>query len=242
MPVPTWQAPSAGYPALAGSVNQFLGAHQVQYLYAGTLQASQAVAGASYALTDDLWTAQSFTTGSAQTAVGYVQVSASVTGSPGPLALSLQASSGGVPSGTPLVTAMLPAGFLSGSPAYVTVPLPAAVTASTGYWIVAAATGDGFDYSSLQQSNQASGTSTSPSGTSWTAQAYGLLYAVYDQSPGGPLAATWEDSGARWTAPAYGSGGQMAGLNEYTAGQAPGSCAASSRTLTWTSGLLTGVA
>jgi len=242
LPVPDWQAPSAGYPALAGQVNQFLGAHQVQYLYTGTLQATEAAAGGTFTSSNGLWIAQSFTTGSAQTAVGYVVVAAAAEGTPAPLAVSLQASAAGAPSGTPLVTAMLPAEFLSGTFAYVTVPLPAAVTASTGYWIVAAATGDASDNYSLRQSDQVSGTSTSPGGLAWTAQAYGLLYAVYDQSPGGPLAATWEDSGARWTAPAYGSGGQLAGLNEYTAGQAPGSCAASSRTLTWTSGLLTGVA
>lgn len=242
MPVPAWQAPSAGYPALAGQVNQFLGTHQVQYLYTGTLQATEAAAGGGYASSNGQWTAQSFTTGSGQAAVGYAVIVAAVTGSPGPLPVSLQASSGGAPSGTPLVTAMLPAEFLSGTFGYVTVPLPAAVTAGTEYWIVAAAAGDAGDYYALRQSNQSSGASVSASGTGWTAQAYGLLYAVYDQSATGALAATWEDSGARWTAAGYNAGGQLATWNEFTTGQSAAGYAGSGRTLTWTSGLLTGVA
>jgi hypothetical protein len=223
-------------------VNQFLAAHQVQYLYTGTLQAGSSAWAGSTEESSSAWFAQKFTAGASQVLVGYVQMHlALLTGSPPPWVISLQADSGGAPSGTPIVSAVLPA-ELAGGTSWVTVPLPAAVTASGAYWIVAPVTGDGSDWFGWSVSGAGSGASISSNGTAWAAQAFGMAFQVYDQSPGGPLAATWEDSGARWTAPAYGSGGQLTGLGEYTAGQAPGAYAASSRTLAWAGGLLTGVA
>jgi hypothetical protein len=140
------------------------------------------------------------------------------------------------------VQSSLPKEFLGGFPATVTVMLPVTgLTASATYWIVTAAQGDPSDFYAWSKSNQASGASTSTNGTAWTAQAYGLLYAVWDQSAVQPLAGTWEDSGARWTSLSYTSG-QVTGLNEYTAGQAATGYAVSSRALSYSGGALSGVA
>jgi len=243
LPTPAWLGATAGYNAYAGQVNQFLGTHAVTYVYAGAVQASQGTAGSGGVNSDGLWIAQSFATGSGQTAIGYVTVTAAATGAPAPLAVSVQASSGGAPSGTALATTMLPEEFLTGTPAAVPVMLPVSgLSASTTYWIVAAAVGDASDYFTWSKSNQTSGASTSANGTTWTAQSYGLLYAVYDQSPVPPLAGTWEDSGARWTALAYDGSAQLAGVREFTAGQSAAGYTASSRALSYSSGLVTGVA
>ncbi len=243
MPVPSWQAPTAGYPALAGQVNQFLGTHAVTYVYTGAEQASQSNAGSGGVNSNSLWAAQSFGTTSAQTTAGYVILTAKVTGSPPPLTVSLQASSAGAPSGTPLVSASLPKEFLTGTAAAVPVMLPVTgLTPSAVYWIVAAAAGDASDYFTLSKSNFGSGASTSPDGVTWTAQSYGLLYQVYDGTPVPPLSGTWEDSGARWTSLGYSGSGDLATLGEYTAGQAAGGYAASFRTLSYSGSILTGVA
>ena len=243
MPTPAWLGATTGYDAYAGQVNQFLATHAVTYLYTAAEQAVQGTAGSGGVNSDGLYIAQSFATTSGQTAVGYVVLTAKVTGTPAPLSVSVQATSAGAPSGTALASTSLPKEFLTGTATAVQVMLPVtALTASTTYWIVAAAAGDASDYFTWSKSNQTSGASTSTNGTSWSAQAYGLLYAVYDQSPVLPLAGTWEDSGARWTSLGYDSGGQLTSIGDYTTGQSAAGYTASNRTLTWTDGLLTGVA
>lgn len=242
MATPAWLAATAGQSALAGQVNQFLGTHAITYVYTGIQQASQSTAGSGGPNSDSLWIAQSFATAAGQTTVGYAVVTADFTGSPSPWTFSIQASSGGAPSGTALVSAALPKEFLTGSPAAQAVMLPVTgLTASTTYWIVAQAVGDGSDFFTWSKSNQTSGASTSTNGTSWSTQTYGLLFKVFDQSPVTPLAGTWEDSGARWTALAYTSS-QLTGIEEYTVGQAVNGYTVSSRALSYTSGKLTGVA
>ena len=240
MPTPAWLGATSGFNAYAGQINQFLGTHAVTYLYAGVETAIQPTYGSGAVNSDGLYIAQSFTTGASQSAIGYIEVEAAVTGSPGPIAVSVQASSGGAPSGTALVTTMVPK-ELAGTPVSVMLPVTG-LTASATYWIVFAADGDASDYFSLYKSNQTSGVSTSTNGTSWTSQAYGLVYAVYDQSPVPPLTGTWEDSGARWTSLAYNGSGQLTGLKEFTAGQSAAGYTVSSRALAYADGLVTGVA
>ena len=242
MPIPPWLAATSGSAGQAGQVNQFLGAHAVTYLYAGALAASQTTLGSGSVNSNSLWIAQSFTTAVSQTAVGYVMIAAGVTGSPAPWTVSLQAGSSGAPSGTPLVSASFPKEFANASLNFRTVLLPVTgLTPGTQYWIVAAGGGDPSDYYTWNKSNQVSGASTSPDGVTWTAQSYGLLYQVYDTTPVLPLTGTWEDSGARWTSYTYTSG-QLTGLEEYTAGQTAGGYTASKRALSYSGGLLTGVA
>lgn len=234
MPTPTWQAATTGQAAKAGQVNQFLGTHAVQYLYQATQTAAHTTAGTGATPSNGLWVAQSFTTGSAQTAIGRAVLTLAVTGSPAPLAVSLQANVSGAPSGTPLVTTLCPAEFLTGTANPTLLPLPATgLTTSTTYWIVAGAVGDASNHYSWSKSNQTSGTSTSTGGTTWTPQTYGSVFQVYDQSATGSLINTYEDSGARWTAFAYDNSGRATVLAEFTQGQTPTGYAVSERSFTY---------
>lgn len=242
MPTPVWLAATAGQPAKAGQINQFLGAHASTLIYTGVQRAAQSTAGAGAVNSNGLYIAQSIATAAGQTAVGRIVLTLAVTGTPAPLTVSLQANVAGAPSGTPLVTTLVPREFLSGTPNATLIPLPATgLTASTTYWIVANAVGDASNYYSWSKSNQVAGTSTSANGTTWTAQAYGLLYQVYDQTPVQPLVNTWEDGGARWTAFAYDTSGRPSVIAEYTAGQSATGYATSLRSLAYTGGFLTGL-
>lgn len=239
--IPSWLGATSGQGAQAGQINQFLGAHAVTYLYAATQCAAQSTAGSGSVNSNSLWIAQSFATASGQTAVGRVVLTLAVTGSPSPLTVSLYASSGGAPTGSALVSTSVPKEFLTGSATALSIPLPATVTASTTYWIVTTAVGDASDLYSWSKSNQTSGASTSTNGTSWSAQTYGLLYQVYDQSASGALTHAWEDSGARWTGFGYNALSEITALREYTVAQSSG-YVESNRTLSYSSGILTGVA
>lgn len=239
--IPSWLGATANSATQAGQVNQFLGAHAATLLYAATIQASQTVIGSGAVNSNSTWIAQSFATGSGQTAIGRVNLSLSVTGSPSPLTVGLYANSAGAPTGSALVSTVVPREFLTGSASGLSIPLPATVAASTTYWIVTQAVGDPSNFFSWYKSNQVAGASTSANGTAWAAQAYGLLYVVYDQTATGQLTHTWEDSGARWTGLVYNAGNQVTGLQEYTVAQASGYIQAN-RTLTYSGSLLTGVA
>jgi hypothetical protein len=237
---PGWKGATAGQPPLAAQVNQFLGPHAATMVYAGTQQAAQSTTGSGAVNSNGLWIAQSFTSGAGQTAVGRVVLTLAVTGSPAPLTVGLFANSAGAPAGSALVSVTVPKDFLTGTGTAFSIPLPAAVAASTTYWVVATAVGDASDYFSWSKSNQTSGASTSTSGTAWTAQTYGLLYQVYDQSLTGSLTHTFEDSGARWAGFEY-SGALVTGLQEYTVAQASG-YVESNRVLSYSGTSLTGVA
>jgi hypothetical protein len=250
---PAWLGATTSSLPVAGQANQFLGTHTASYLYAGALKVSQTTAGSTSSNTNGLYLAQSFTTAAGQTAVGYVSVPITTTTTSGAslatTTLSLYANSGAAPTGSALVSTTITAEYAnkaSGGTATVSVlyPLPiATLTAGTEYWLVLAAAGtSGVDYT-WYRSNQTSGASTSTTGTSWSAQAYGFEYAVYDQSASGLLTATWEDSGARWTATTYvATTNQIHTFGEYTVGQTAAGYTQGFRTYTYTSGLLTGVA
>ena len=246
---PNWLGATSGSLPVAGQVNQFLGTHAAQYLYAGALQASQVTLGSTETASNGLYMAQSFTTGASQTAVGYVSMPLGSTNASGsnlaPITLSLYANSGGAPTGSPLVSVTATTEYMylaSGggtASTFLLYPLPATVTASTEYWLVTAPVGNSTFHYHWYQSNQTSGASTSTTGSSWSAQAYGLAYKVYDQSATGLLTATWEDSGARWTALTYTALEQIATLAEYTVGQTAAGYTQGFRTLTYSNGLLT---
>lgn len=238
MAVPVWQAPVAGRPGLAGHVNQLLGTHPAQFLYAGTLQAS-ATGGTGTVASDTSWLAQHFTTGSAQTAVGYVTFAGTVTGSPVPWTISLQADGGGMPSGTPLASVSVPSQFAA---ATVTALLPCAVAAGTQYWIVAELTGDSTDYFTWAKSSAATGAMTAPDGATWTAAAYGLRFAVFDQALTGPPVGIVEDGGARFTVLTWTASAGPATVQEFTSGQTAAGYAESSRTLSYSGTVPTGAA
>ena len=252
MPItPTWQAATSGQTAHAGHINQLLAGHAATILYAGTQTAAQAAAGATTTTSNGLYIAQSFTTAAGQTAVGYVQLT--LTGNNasganlGSITVSLYANSGGAPAGSPIVTTTVTTEYAWGvtggtTTIFVTIPLPATVTASTTYWIVTAPAGNATYNYSWHRSNQTSGASTSANGTAWTAQTYGLQYKVFDQTAAGPIACTWEDAGARWTATTWNSSQQIATYAEYTAGQTAAGYLQSYRTYTYSAGRLSAIA
>ena len=246
---PSWLGATSGSLPVAGQVNQFLGTHNSQYLYAGVQQAAQTTLGSVETASNGVYMAQSFTTGASQTAVGYVSMPLGSTVASGsslaPIALGLYANSGGAPGGSPLVTVTATTEYMflaSGggtASAFLLYPLPATVTPSTEYWLVTAPMGSSTFHYHWYQSNQTSGASTSTTGSSWSAQAYGFAYRVFDQSASGLLTATFEDSGARWTALTYNSLSQIASLAEYTVGQTASGYTQGYRALTYSNGLLT---
>jgi hypothetical protein len=244
---PTWQAATSGQAPMAGHANQFLGSHAAQILYAGAVQSSQTTAGTGSTTTNGLYLAQSFTTGSSQTTLGYVQMDLSSGGATsgnqlGPTTVSLQTSSSSHPSGTPLVSTTITAEYVSLAPTYITVPLPyTGLTASTQYWIVVNSAGNATYAYTWLTSNQTSGASTSTNGTTWSAQTYGFLYRVYDKTATGLRTASWDDSGARWTWTAYNTDNQISSYAEYTAGQTTAGYLQSFRSMSYTNGLLVGV-
>lgn len=243
---PTWQAATSGQPGKAGHVNQFLGTHAATVLYTGVQTAAQTTAGTGSVTTNGTWLAQSFTTAAGQTAVGYVVMQLQGTNDLGAnlpsTTVSLYANGSGAPTGSSLVTTTATAEYVGNGPLNLVVPLPATgLTASTTYWIVVAAAGNSTYYYEWNKSNQTSGASTSTNGTTWTAQSYGFLYQVYDQTPSGLVTCMWEDSGARWTWTAYGAQNLVSEYAEYTAGQTASGYLQSFRFFTYSNGLLTGV-
>lgn len=243
MATPAWLAATAGAPPLAAQINQFLVSHATTYIYTGALVASQSTAGTGSVASDGLWVAQSFTTGSGTSGIGRIVLTLAVTGTPGPLTLQLQSNSAGAPSGTVLGQVVIPPNWAPATAGAVSIPLPVAGLApSSVYWIVAEPAGDAGDYFALSESNQTSGAATSVNGTTWSAQTYGLLYAVYDQSPVLPLVHTWADTGARVTAMTFNGTATPATIEEYTVAQDTGQYAYSTRSMTYSGTVLASVA
>jgi len=243
MATPSWLAATSGQPTQAGQVNQFLGTHNATIVFTGATQAQQTTAGSGSVSSLGTYIAQSFQTTGAQTTIGRVSLTLSKTGTPPPITLSIQANNSGAPSGTPLVTTLLPQDFLGTSSANFSIPIPiTGLTPSTTYWIVLNAQGTSGNIFSWFKSNQTSGCSTSTNGTSWSAQTFGLLYQVVDNSAVIPFAHTWEDSGVRWTILGYNVSGQLVTVAEYNQGQTATGYLLSVRSLSYTNGILSSVA
>ena len=224
---PAWQAATSGQLPSSTQVNQLLGTHQIQYLYTGVQRAAQTTAGSGNVQTNGLYIAQSFSTSSVQTSANYVLLNMTTTGGltgvlP-PTTISLHANNSGAPAAAALVTTTLTAEYVFYSPSNVSIPVPlTGVSPSTTYWLVMAASGDSSHHFNWNKSNQTSGASTSPDGTTWTAQSYGLLYQVYDQTlvPGGyNVVHITEDSGSAWSWLNYNANGTIANIAQYTPGQ-----------------------
>ena len=248
MSAPAYLAATAGYRSLPGQVNQFLAAHGATWVYAGAQRAAQTTGTGVYASTAGQYLAQQFTTAAGQSAIGQVWLQLStVGGSPltatiPPLTVALYASSAGAPTGSALASATLAEQYVYSAPFWLPVPLAATgLTASTVYQLVASPAGSGAAYYAWQHSNQASGASTSTNATTWSAQTYGLLFQVFDQSPGGQVQFITEDGGARIVQFTYNTQALPSQIVEQTIAQ-DGSVLYSTRALTYTGGALSGVA
>lgn len=243
----TWLGATSGSLPAATQQAALLGVHKVQMLYAATQQAGQTTNGAASTSSNSLWLAQSFTTGGGQTAVGYVIVPVTTTTTSGsslaPTTLSLYANSAGTPTGAALGSVTVTAEYAnlaSGGTATnrLIYPLPVTgLTAATTYWLVLHSTASTGAFTWFR-SNQASGASTSATGSSWAAQTYGFVHQVFDQTASGLLTAVWEDAGARWQALTYNAAQNVTTLAQYTAGQGSG-YVQGYRTLSYSNGILT---
>jgi len=212
----------------------------------GTVKASQTTAGAVNVSTVGQYISQSFTTAVGQTAIGQVLLRVSGVGPSAPpvLNLSLYADdpATGFPTGSALASVLVPSEYIATSGTWVTFPLVASVTASTVYHLVTAPVGTVTNHYQWLQSNQVSGAALSPDGVTWTAQSYGLTYQVLDTTVtyGQPTLIV-EDDGTRWTSLSYGSTGNLNNIIEFTVGQTSVGYMYSSRFVTYTNGLQTGV-
>lgn len=246
---PVWKAATTGFGANAGFINQFLGTHSSSFLYSGAVRSSRTTGTGVFTDTQTQWMSQQFTTASSQTSVAYVYVQVStVGGSPtsqliNPLTVSLYADSGGLPTGSALVTATLASSTVYSSSFWVTVPLPVSgLTPSTVYHLVIPRVGTSGHYYVWQRSNQVAGAATSTDGSTWTSQTYGFMYQVYDQSTtGSQVQYISDDSGARLISLTYNANGTLNTISEYTVAQGSGNVLLQNRTLAYTNGLVTGV-
>lgn len=253
--IPPWSGATAGLQSTAGQVNQFLAAHPTTALWSATLQANNITNGATTVGSNGLYIAQSFLTSANQSAIGYVlnPIGTTTTSGAGlaPTTLSLYANNQGAPdvASGPLVSATITAEYAySNSGAFTTntsayYPLPyTGLAANSTYWLVLAATASSGQYTWFQ-SSATSGASTSPDGVTWTPQAYGLRYRIFDQSTTAPLLGTWEDGGARWTTYIYNTNGTLARYNEFTdcQGTSVGSYVQSCRTYNYSQNMLTSI-
>jgi YD repeat-containing protein len=245
-----WLAASAGYKPQPGQINQLLAAHTSSWIYTGnSVQASEEIGSGVYVSTASQYLAQSFVTGAAQTTIGvvYLQISAvggsAVSATISPLTVALYASIAGLPTGAPLATGTLAEVSVYLGAFWLPVPLAASgLTPSTVYQLVVSPAGSSASYFAWQQSNQTSGASTSQSGTTWTGQAYGFMYQIHDLTgTTWPPAFLVDDGGARTTAFTYNAAGQLATITEQVVSQS-GAVQYSQRALTYSNGLLAGVA
>lgn len=242
MATPAWLAADAGQPTNAGQINQFLGTHAGTIVYTGVVQSQQNTVGTGSSSSNGLYLAQSFTTGASQTTIGRVVLTLDKTGAPTPLSVSIQATSSGSPSGTPLVTTLMPNDFLGTSSGTFSIPTPVTgLTPATQYWVVWNAVGDVSNFFSWFKSNQVTGAKTSANGTTWTAQTFGYLYQVVDNTGVQPVVHTWDDNSARWSIMLYNGLNQIVTLGEYNAGQTTTGYLLSVRSLAYTAGLLTSI-
>lgn len=235
-------AASPGEPPLAQQVNQFVTTHPTTYVYTGVEQDHLATAGTGTVASNGVWVAERFTP-SVTYATGRIVLTLAASGSPGPLVVGVYADAAGVPGALIAGPVSLAAGFVGASAAAVSIPMPGlAVSSGVSYWIVAQPAGDVSDYFSWSRASGSSGAATSPDGVSWTAQAYNLLFQVWDDTAVLPLVHAWEDSGARWsTLGAYTGTGQPGALQEYTVAQGSGRYLSSAATLAYGGSVLSGV-
>lgn len=201
----TWQAATPGQATLVGHVNQLLTTHAAVFTYNGAAIGTDPTLTSFVTEMGSTSLAQSFTL-AAPTTLGHVDLALGAVGAGQDVLVTLQADSGGAPSGVPLVGCVvppewLPLGVASG-PSLFAVPLPQALAAGT-YWIVlqpgSSLLASGFsqalagtDDVQLTQSTATSGGSIYTGGA-WVAQTFGFGVYLRDNT-GNELRAIADDA------------------------------------------------
>lgn len=222
MATPAWLGATPNQLPLANQVNQFLGIHAVTLVYVGTSQGSSVTLAGTATNSNGLFIAQTFTPGSNQAIQRWV-LTLAVTGSPGPLTMTVRPDNAGAPSATILATTLVPNAFVPGAAGQVSVPTaPTALTNGTPYWFVLGAVGDVSNFYAVSRTTAGSGASTSVNGTSWTTQAYGLYYQRFDSTAVGPLTHLYEDAGVRWSTLGRNANTTVSQVSEYNVTQNAG--------------------
>ena len=239
-----WLAAVSGQLPLAQQPNALQVTHASVILYTATLKtAGGYVLGSGSVTSNTSWNATSFTTAVGQTAVGYVIMNITAATTSGsllsPWTVSLYTDNAGVP-GTVLVSTTVPTEYFNSVGPNPPVPLPVTgLTASTKYWIVTNQVGTVSNNYSWAKNNVGSGAATSSNGTSWTTQAYGLTYEVFDQSAVMPSLFTYDDGGQYWTYTSRDTENRIATLLEYVGGQTAAGYQQTFRQFFYTNGLIT---
>lgn len=244
MPSPTWLAAVTGQLPLAQQPNALQVTHPSVLLYTATAQDANSSASGGTVSSATGWNAQKFVTTGAQTAVGYVVINASSNASfgsqLGPWTVSIYTNAGGAP-GVPIVSTTVTTEYVSNFSSLTALAIPTpctGLTPSTTYWIVTNQVVSTFRYQWVKNV-LTSGASTSSNGTSWTAQAYGLTYTIYDQSAIQPLLFTYDDGGLAWNWYGRDVENRIEFLGEYVAGQTTAGYIQGVRTFEYSNGLIT---
>lgn len=215
MPTSAWAPAVAGNAALASQYNALLGNHAAQLSFEGTTMASNTTAEAATFASNTTWCAQPFVLSG--TEVRRVRLRQRITGSGADVTVTLRPDNAGSPSTTILATLIVPREFLSTSARWIDLPLVATgLTNGATYWIVVSNGGDSTDRVLTSSSGAASPfAKTSTDGTTWSATATQLMFAVASGSAG-QLTGLNEDAGARWTELEYDASGNLSAVREIT--------------------------
>jgi hypothetical protein len=256
MPTPNYNAPTVGSTFSAGNINQFLGSHAATLLNQGTSKVSYIVAVTSQQNSNTgaaaQWIAQPFSTVGGQTTITRVELSL-YGNTPGfDTTLELRTDNAGVPSNVVLWSCNIPADFQNNS-AWATatgLSIPCNITglsASTKYHLVIDGTSNTTQFArwSTAATSVNNGLKSASGSGSWTSVASTFLFNVFNGT-GGVVRNIIEDCPAggppvRWVGMDY-TNSTRDGYSTPTIVREVVGALRSLRTLSYSSGSLTGVA
>lgn len=207
----TWQAPTPGQATLVGHVNQLLMSHASSFTYNGAVIGTDPTLTSAATALGTTMLAHTFTI-AAPVNLGRVDLALGAIGAGQDVLVTLQADSGGYPSGIPLVGCVippewLPAGVAAG-PSLYTVPLPQSLAAGTYHVVLepgSTLSGEfsqalaGIDDVQWTQSTLTSGAQIYTGGA-WVSQTYGFGVYLRDNT-GSVLRAIADDTVANLSYP-----------------------------------------
>jgi hypothetical protein len=257
MPTPTWSAAATGGNTQSGQINQFLVAHTATFAYDNTIFNTPPAINTSF---DSFSSTNSsliyrFTTPTTPTQLTRVALALGVVGSGCDVTMTLQGDNGTRANGTVLSTITIPGAWLSASTPTDVAPNHGFILnhllASTeyAYYNIVLTPATTFDST---HNIAVYHTTATTAGTAWlynsstatyTAQTYGYYVKMYTSTTNGTtgyLRCVSEDSGAMIKGYDYATNGNMTTARQWTQATS-GTNPASSRTLTFTNGLLTSV-